>query len=250
VKCSDEIPLVADKEDTGVIEATRSIIWNYYKIDGVQRNWAVLKMFCARSVTLRLRDAVHLELSHISLVAFLGQKRASVWACVPIWKEDDIGMIKSKLLRKFLTKKSCPRNVCSPRRKNSKLFLDLTSLAKRLVTGEIKVVESKMIDATIASFFYENALSFNVADSPSFTAVINQCIEFGQQHPGRSYKAPNRRKIHLEVQNRLCTTFTRKCGTGSHGRTHHDGEAGVHLFQSEGCISCCSARRAEDVHVG
>ena len=52
-----------------------------------------------------------------------------------------------------------------------------------------------MLYAAIASFFYENALSFNVVDSPSFTAVINHCIDFGTQHPGRRYKAPNRRKI-------------------------------------------------------
>ena len=43
--------------------------------------------------------------------------------------------------------------------------LDLTSPATRLATGEIKVVESKMLDAKIISFFSENALSFNVADS-------------------------------------------------------------------------------------
>ena len=52
-----------------------------------------------------------------------------------------------------------------------------------------------MLYATIASFFYENVLSFNVADSPSFKTVINHCIDFGKQHPGRRYKAPNRRKI-------------------------------------------------------
>ena len=52
-----------------------------------------------------------------------------------------------------------------------------------------------MLDATLASFFYENALSFNVADSPSLAAVINECIEFGQHHPGRRYKAPKRRRI-------------------------------------------------------
>ena len=66
--CSDEV-LVADEQDAAVIEATGSIIWNYYKIDDVQSKWGVAqKMLCARSLTLRLRDAVHLEISHISLV--------------------------------------------------------------------------------------------------------------------------------------------------------------------------------------
>ena len=35
-----------------------------------------------------------------------------------------------------------------------------------------------MFDATLASFFYENAFSFNFADSPSLAAVINECVEF------------------------------------------------------------------------
>ena len=52
-----------------------------------------------------------------------------------------------------------------------------------------------MLDTTIANFFHENALQFNIADSPSLAAVVDQCIEFGQQHPGLKYKAPNRRKI-------------------------------------------------------
>ena len=59
--CSDL--LVADEQDAAVIDATGSIIWNYYKIDGVQSKRGVAqKMLCARSVTLRLRDAVHLEI--------------------------------------------------------------------------------------------------------------------------------------------------------------------------------------------
>ena len=38
-------------------------------------------------------------------------------------------------------------------------------------------------------------MPFNIADSPSLAAVVDQCIEFGQQHPGRKYKTPNERKI-------------------------------------------------------
>ena len=44
--------------------------------------------------------------------------------------------------------------------------------------------------------FHENALPFNVADSPSLAHMVEKCIEFGQQHPGHKYKAPlpNRRR--------------------------------------------------------
>ena len=62
--------------------------------------------------------------------------------------------------------------------------------------GDIKIVESKTLDFVIANFFYENAmqfnaLPFNVADSPSFAVMVDQCIELCQQHPSRKYKAPN-----------------------------------------------------------
>jgi hypothetical protein len=111
--------------------------------------------------------------------------------------------------------------------------LELTSPAKRTVSGEMKIVESKTLDSTIANFIYENALSFHVADTQSFAAVVDQCIEFGQQHPGRKYKAPTRRRIggpllevisalscernwsayghiHSEVRNRLAPATTEK----------------------------------------
>ena len=48
-------------------------------------------------------------------------------------------------------------------------------LKKRRVTGEMKLIKSETLDPTIASFFYENAFAFNVADSPSFVSLVDQC---------------------------------------------------------------------------
>ena len=110
---------------------------NYYKIDGVQSKQGGAKnvqcTFCDAAFS---RCSSSRALAHILGRAVLGQKRAIVGARVPIRKDD------------------------VPIRKE-----DLTSPAERLATGEIKVVESKMLDATLASFFYENALSFNVSDT-------------------------------------------------------------------------------------
>ena len=78
--------------------------------------------------------------------------------------------------------------------KTKQTVLGLTPI-KRTASGEQKNIESKTLDSTIASFFYENALAFHVADSQSFSTVVEQCIEFGQQHPGARCKAPNRRRI-------------------------------------------------------
>ncbi len=41
---------------------------------------------------------------------------------------------------------------------------DLTFPGKRNVTGEMKIIESKILDSTIANFMNENALQFNVAE--------------------------------------------------------------------------------------
>ena len=54
-----------------------------------------------------------------------------------------------------------------------------------------KIFESKTPDFPIAIFIYENGLSFDVADSQSFAALVDLCIELGQQHQGRKYKALN-----------------------------------------------------------
>ena len=43
----------------------------------------------------------------------------------------------------------------------------------------MKTVESKTLDSAIANVFYDNALPFNVADSPSLAHMVEKCIEFG-----------------------------------------------------------------------
>ena len=37
----------------------------------------------------------------------------------------------------------------------------------------MKLIESETLDSTIASFSYENAFAFKVADSPSFAALVD-----------------------------------------------------------------------------
>ena len=96
---------------------------------------------------------------------------------MPISKDDDNRYNQFKTAQKVLNKEimSKERQLSTSPKKQT--VLDLTSPAKRLATGEIKVVETNMLDTTIASFFYDNALLSNVADSPSLAAVTNECIE-------------------------------------------------------------------------
>ena len=66
-----------------------------------------------------------------------------------------------------------------------KTVLDITSPASRTWFGVLKNVESKTQDFPIAIFVYENGLSFDVANSQSLAALVDQGIEFGQQYQGR-----------------------------------------------------------------
>lgn len=193
---SDEVLVIADDQNAEDIEPTRCIVWNYYKIDGVQsKKGGAKNVVCTFCDTAFTGCSSSRAFAHILGRAVLGQKRANIGACTPIRKDNDNRYDQFKNAQKALNKEIMSKESLLATSRKKQTVLDLTSPAKRLASGEIKIVESKMLDATIASFFYENALSFNVADSPSLAAVIDQCIEFGQQHPGRRYKAPNRRRI-------------------------------------------------------
>ena len=184
-----------EREDED-IEPSGPIIWNYFKVAGVQS-----KSCGAKNVTCNFCDTVFVGCSssrafaHILGRPVLGQKKSNAKACVPIRKSDDNRYAEFKIAQKVLNTEMMAKERQLSSSQAKQTGLDLTSPGKRTVTGEMKIVESKMLDTTIANFFYENALSFNVADSQSFAAVVEQCIEFGQQHPGRKYKAPNRRRI-------------------------------------------------------
>jgi hypothetical protein len=87
-----------------------------------------------------------------------------------------IGMHNSRRLRKFsllLNKEMLSKEAQLSSSKAKQTVLDLTSPAKRTVTGEMKRLESKTLDSTIASFFYENALAFNVAGAPIYMHTAN-----------------------------------------------------------------------------
>ena len=62
------------------------------------------------------------------------------------------------------------------------------------MTGEVRI-ESETLYTTIASFFYENAVAFNVADLPSYAALVDQCIELWSTLPRTQYKPLNRHRI-------------------------------------------------------
>ena len=51
------------------------------------------------------------------------------------------------------------------------------------------------MNSKIVSFFYENAIPFNVAAASSFALMIDESIKFAKQNPLQSYKVPHRLKL-------------------------------------------------------
>ena len=183
-----------ERED-GDIQPRGSIIWNYFKIDGVQS-----KKGGAKNVTCIFCDHVLIGCSssrafaHILGRPVLDQRKSNVKACIPIRRDDDDRYAKFKNAQKDLNKEMMSKEAQLSSSKAKQSVLNLTSLGKRTVTGEMKNL-SRRSYSTIASFIFENALSFNVVDSPSFAVMVDQCIQFGHQNPGRKYKIPTRRRI-------------------------------------------------------
>ena len=190
------VSLVQDSEDAEDVNQTVPTIWNYFKVVGVQSKKGGAKNvtcnFCDKTLT---GCSSSRALAHILGRPVLEQSKANVRFCVPIRKEDDNQYEQFKTAQKVLNKQVRTKEAQLSSSKSRQTVLDLTSLGKRTVTGEMKTVESKTLDSAIANVFYENALPFNVADSPSLAHMVEKCIEFGQQHPGRKYKAQNRKRI-------------------------------------------------------
>ena len=55
------------------------------------------------------------------------------------------------------------------------------------------------MDKIIAPLFYENGISFNVADSSSFARMIGESMRFAKQNPFHSYKAPSFKRVSAQL---------------------------------------------------
>ncbi len=147
-----------DAEVDEDVEQTGTLIWNYYQIDGVQS-----KRGGAKNITCTFCDTTFAGCSstrafaHILGRAVLGQKRSNVGACVPKRQVDDNRYAHFKIAQKVLNTEMMAKERQLSSSQAKQTFLDsLTSSGKRTVTGEMKIVESKMLDSSIANFFYEN----------------------------------------------------------------------------------------------
>ena len=74
---------------------------------------------------------------------------------------------------------------------------------------------SKELDSKIASFFYENTIPFNVADSPSCAAIIEEAMTFRLQNPLQHYKVLLHRILSGELLDKAysASPFGQRTGT-------------------------------------
>ena len=146
-----------DAEVDEDVEQTGTSIWNHYQIDGVQS-----KRGGAKNITCTFCDTTFAGCSstrtfaHILGRAVLGQKRSNVGACVPKRQVDDTRYAHFKIAQKVLNTEMMAKERQLSSSQAKQTFLDLTSPGKRTVTDEMKIVESEMLDSSIANFFYEN----------------------------------------------------------------------------------------------
>jgi hypothetical protein len=144
-----EVLPTQDAEVDEDVEQTGTSIWNYYKIDGVQS-----KRGGAKNITCTFCDTTFTGCSstrafgHILGRAVLGQKRSNVGTCVPKRQFDDNRYAHFKIAQKVLNTEMMAKERQLSSSQAKQTFLDLTSPGKRTVTGEMKIVESKMLDST------------------------------------------------------------------------------------------------------
>lgn len=192
MEADEELPA----QDSPEIDSSGTMIWNYYKdVSNQSKGGGAKNATCTFCNTSFTGCSSSRAFAHILGRKVLDQGKMGIKPCIPIRKENDNRYPQYLSAKKVLTAEMMAKEAKLSTSKTKQTVLDLISPAKRTVTGDLKLVESKTLDSAYANIFYENALPFNIADSPSLAHFVEQCIEFGQQHPGRKYKAPTRRRI-------------------------------------------------------
>jgi len=147
----------------------------------------------------------------------MNQDKAGIQPCVSINKKDDDRRESLRKAQKTTGNVVRVKEQSKEGKKRRQQVMDtlLTPPTKKSVEGSFMGSQksgSKEVDAVIASFFYENGISFNVANSSSFGRMIDESMKFAKQNPLQSLKLflrPLVSRIGL-----LTGTSTRRSETG------------------------------------
>ena len=127
-----------------------------------------------------------------------GQLKAGILPYIVINKKDDNKSVAFLNAQKAIDRTMCEKEQCLEGQKKKQQVMDKLSSfkfsTKQSVASPVIVTVSKSgskeMDKTIASFFYENGISFNFADSSSFAHMTKESMRFTKQNPFHSNKAP------------------------------------------------------------
>ena len=133
-----------------------------------------------RSVAAALPEQLHISLRVLSWA----KTTAGVQLCAAVNKKDDdrrAALLKTQ--KRIGAVFRAKEQYIAEQKRRQQIIDDLvTSPTKESVESPAKS-GTKEMDARIASFFYENGIAFNVADSTSFISMIDESIKFRQTKP-------------------------------------------------------------------
>jgi len=205
-RMGDDAIMIDDAELPGSEAAKDHFVWQYFTVTnntdpkkGGAKN--ALCMFCDKNFSgcSTSRAAAHLLARPV-----MGQDKAGAKPCIAINKKDDDrrGALRNaqRAIGKVIRDKE--QSVAGKKRKQQVMDDLITSPTKQSVESSLigsQKSGTNEVDAMIASFFYENGISFNVANSSSFGRMIAESMKFAKQNPFQSYKPPSRKRLCGEL---------------------------------------------------
>ena len=160
-------------------------VWQYFAVTnntnarkGGAKN--TVCMFCDKSFS---GCSTSRAAAHILGCPVLAQEKAGIRPCIAICKKDDGRRSALRTAQKFIGE------MMRGKRKPEVMDELLVSPSKQSVESSEIVSKSgsNEVGTKIASFFYDNCISFNVADSLSFACMIEQSMKHAKQNPLQSY---------------------------------------------------------------
>ena len=181
----------ADVEQPESEVAEAHYVWQYFTVTnnteakkGGSRSKNAQCMFCDKSFS---GCSTSRAAAHILTRPVMNQDKAGIQPCVAINKKDDDRRESLRKAQKTMGNVVRVKEQSKEGKKRRQQVMDtlLTPPTKKSVEGSFMGSQksgSKEVDAVIASFFYENGISFNVANSSSFGRMIDESMKFAKQN--------------------------------------------------------------------
>jgi len=198
-----------DPENPESEAADAHYVWQYFTVTnntaakkGGSKN--ALCSFCEKSFS---GCSTSRAAAHILARPVMGQDKAGIQPCVAVNKKDDDRRAALRKAQKGIGEviRIKEQSIAGKKRKQQVINDLVTSPTKQSTDPPTKSGSNEM-DARIASFFYENGIAFNVADSTSFVCMMDESMKFAKQNPLVNYKTPSRKKLGGELLDQAYTS--------------------------------------------